>query len=139
VNVFPKDSHRDALVHKLLETRIRKFSVKENTSCWALAASLVATPEMKKILEASGTTYRAPDFTGVYLPQVGRYFTLDVSNLPLKSILDKVIRQSSTARFWVITRNHDGSLNISFGAMHEDFPKGRGTPRIYKTEELQKN
>jgi hypothetical protein len=124
VYVFPKDNYRDALFHHLLETKIRRFSVRENTSCWTLTESLAGTPEMKKILEANGTTYRAPSFTGPYIPQVGRHFKLDVSDLTLKSILDRVIRQSSIARFWVMTRNQDGSLNISLAAMHEDFPRG---------------
>ena len=123
VNVFPKDDYRDPLFHDLLETRIRRFVVKENTSCWALAKSLVTTPEMKTFLEANGTSYRAPDFTGFYIPQAGRHFTLDLSNITLKSILNRVVGHSPTARFWVITRNYDGSLNISFGARHEDSPK----------------
>jgi hypothetical protein len=124
VNVFPKDEFRDALFHNLLETRIGHFAVKENTSCWMLAETLVSTPEMKKVLEANGTSYRSPDFSGFYIPQAGRYFKLDVSNVTLKSILNIVVKQSPTAKFWVIARNYDRSLNVSFGARHEDFPIG---------------
>jgi len=125
VNVFPKAPYRDALFHDLLETRIGRFTVKENTGCWALAESLVTTPEMKKILESHGTSYRMPHFSGFYIPQAGRHFTLDLSNVTVKSILNRVIEASPTARFWVIARNDDRSLNIGFGARHEDAPKGK--------------
>ena len=125
VNVFPKDDYRDGLFRGLLETEIAQFAVRENTSCAALAESLVTTPEIKKTLDASATRYRAPDFTGFYIPQTGRQFTLNVSNVTLKSILNKVVGHSPTARFWVITRNYDGSLNLSFGARHEDSPRGK--------------
>jgi hypothetical protein len=126
INISPKDHYRDALFHNLLETRIGRFTVRENTSCWTLAESLASTPEMKKVLQANGTSYRPPDFNGFYIPQAGRHFKLDVSNVTLKSILNKVVEQSPTAKFWVIARNYDRSLNISFGARHEDSPKGIG-------------
>jgi hypothetical protein len=134
VNVFPKDDYRDAVFHNLLGTRIGRFTVKENTSCWTLAETLVSTPEMKKVLEASGTTYRAPDFSGFYIPQVGRHFKLDVSNVTLRSILNRVVEQSPTAKFWVITRNYDGSFNINFGARHEDSPRGMYKSKIPKSQ-----
>jgi hypothetical protein len=126
VNVFPKDDYRDALFHNLLEIRIGRFTVKENTSCWTLAETLLSTPEMKRVLEANGTTYRAPDFSGFYIPQAGRHFTLDVSNVTLRSILNRIVEQSPTSKFWIIARNYDGSFFISFGARHEDSPKGNG-------------
>jgi hypothetical protein len=125
INVFPKDDYREALFTNLLETRIGRFTVRENTSCWTLAERLVSTPEMKKVLEANRTSYRPPDFSGFYIPQAGRHFKLDVSNVTLKSILNRVVEQSPTARFWVISRNYDRSLNISFGARHEDSPRGK--------------
>jgi hypothetical protein len=124
VNIFPKDDYRDALFHNLLDTRIGRFTVKENTSCWTLAETLVSTPEMKGVLEAYGISYRAPDFSGFYIPQAGRHFKLDVSNVTLRSILNSVVEHSPTAKFWVMARNYDGSLNISFGARQEDSPKG---------------
>lgn len=136
VNVFPKNQYRDVLFRDLLETRIEKFVVKENTSCWAVAESLIATPEVKKKLEANDASYRAPDFTGFYIPQIGRHFTLDVSNLPLRSILNRLVKQSPTARFWIIARNNDGSLNMSFAATHEDSPNDKRTVPLYKDEEL---
>jgi hypothetical protein len=34
------------------------------------------------------------NFTGVYLPQLGRNFNLDLSNTTLESLLNKVIKES---------------------------------------------
>lgn len=129
VNVFPKDSYRDALFRELLKTKISNFSVKEKTSCQTLADSLVATPEAKQILQAQGTSYRVPSFHGFYIPQVGRHFTLVASNLTLQSILNRVIEGSPAAKFWIIARNKsDQSFFISLSARHEDSPIDTGKP-----------
>jgi hypothetical protein len=129
VNVFPKNKFRDLLFGNLLETTINSFSVKQKTNCWVLAKSLADTPEIKRILEDNNTTYRGRSFTGAYIPQVGRNFTLDVSNATLKSILNKVIKESPTAKFWLITRNSsDQTVFLSFGARHEDVPLKNGLP-----------
>ena len=125
VNVFPKDEYRDALFHNLLGTEIGRFTVRENTSCWTLAETLLSTREIKKVLEANGASYRAPDFSGFYIPQAGRHFKLSVSNVTLKFILNRVVEQSPTAKFWVIARNYDRSINISFAALHQDSPRGK--------------
>lgn len=123
INVFPKDSDRDPLFGELLETKIRSFSVKQETNCWTLAQSLVATPEIKEVLEMKGATYRSRGFSGSYIPQLGRNFRLDVSNMTLKSILNKVAKESPTAKFWLLTRNsNDQTLSISFNARQEDSP-----------------
>lgn len=123
VNVFPKDYHRDLLLEELLETKIGSFSIKEKTNCWTLVESLITTPEIKEILEIKKTTYRSRSFSGAYIPQLGRHFTLDVSNMQLKTILNKVTKESQTAKFWLITRNgNDQTLFIGLSARHEDFP-----------------
>jgi hypothetical protein len=125
VNVLPKESYRDALFKDLLKTRISNFSVKEKTSCQTLADALVATPEASQLLQAKDTSYRAPSFNGFYIPQIGRHFTLVASNLSLKSILNRVIEESPTARFWVIARNpSDQTFFISLAAQFEDSPLG---------------
>lgn len=123
VNIFPKDSYRDALFRDLLATQIDRFAVKKKTSCLDLAKSLAATPEVRKVLAAYGTSYRERNFTGSYIPQVGQNFALDVSNMTLKSMLNKVIKESPAARFWLVTRNSsDQTFFLSVGARFEDSP-----------------
>lgn len=102
VSVFPKDEYRDPLVRELLTTEIGRFSVKEKTSSWAFGRALVSTPEIRRILEQRGITYDAGYLGGVYIQQLGQQFTLDVSQMQLKSILDKVIKESPAARNWIM-------------------------------------
>ena len=131
VNVFPKDAYRDAILGELLRAEIRSFSVKEETSCRSLEESLVNTPEVKRILTHYGITHRRSDPSGFYLPQLGRDFKLDTSNLTLRSLLNKVIKESPTARSWVVKRDvSDRALLISLSARHEDIPAG-GTEPVF--------
>jgi hypothetical protein len=120
VNIFPKDNYRDALFRDLLATQINSFAVKKNTDCFELAKSLAATSEVRKVLATYGTSYRERSFSGGYIPQVGRNFALEVSSMTLKSTLNKVIKESPAARFWLVTRNSDQTFFLSVGARFED-------------------
>jgi len=123
VNIFPKDDYRDALFRDLLATHIDSFTVKKKTSCLELAKSLAATSEVRKVLAAYGTSYRERNFSGSYIPQVGRNFELEVSNTTLKSTLNKLIKESPEARFWLVTRNSsDHTFFLSVGARFESSP-----------------
>jgi len=122
VNIFPKDKYRDALFRDLLATQIGSFAVKKKTSCLELAKSLAATSEVRKVLAAHGTSYQERSFSGGYFPQVGQNFALDVSNMTLRSTLNKVIKESPAARFWLVTRNSDQTVFLSVGARFEDSP-----------------
>ena len=126
VNVFPKDGYRDAVYKELLATKIQKFSVKAKTSCWNLVEDLVAQPETKTVLAATRSTFNGRSPSGFHIHNVGRSFTLAVSDVPLKSILNTVVSKSSTAKFWFITRNVDETLLIDVVARHEDFPRTKG-------------
>jgi hypothetical protein len=129
VNIFPKDNYRDVILGELLRAEIHSFSVKEGTSCPSLEESLVNTPEIKRILAHYGITHRRSDPSGFYIPQLGRDFKLDISNQTLRTILNKVIRESPIARSWVVKRDvSDQALLVSLSARHEDLPTGSATP-----------
>lgn len=125
VNVFPKQDYRDFLLRILLEAKIKDFSVQENANCLTLADSLMATAEIKKVLEESGTIYRGRDLTGFYIPQLGQNFTLAVSESTLQRTLNAVVSSSPTAKFWVLARNKDGTTLLGFSARHEEMPSGQ--------------
>lgn len=120
VNVFPRPGYRDLMSKEILAVRIEKFLVKEKTSCWDFVASVLDKPETKAILDANDTTYTRPSPSGFYIPQLGSNFTLDVADLTLRSILNKTIRESPTAKFWVVTRNPDRTLFMHVGAQPEN-------------------
>lgn len=123
LSVFPKEKYRDPVFKELLGTHIKAFSISEKTSCWALEDTLLSTTEVKKILDAHALQVSGRNFSGAYIPQLGRSFKLDLSNTTLESLLNTVIKQSPTARMWFIERySYDGTLAIRFYARHEDAP-----------------
>ena len=126
VNVFPQDNYRDLLSKDLLAVKIERLSVKEKTSCWNFVALLLESPETKSILQANDTTYSRRSPSGFYIPQLGRNFSLNVSDLTVRSILNRVISESSTAKFWLITRDPDKTLLLDVIAEHEDSLKTKG-------------
>jgi len=105
LSVFPKEEYRDPVVRELLLTEISSFSVREKTSAWSFGQNLLSTPETKKILQLHGTTYDTGYLGGFYIQQLGQKFSFEVSDIQLKSILDKVIKESPIARNWIISAN----------------------------------
>jgi hypothetical protein len=136
VNVFPKAGHRVLFFRELLETKISHFSIKEKTNCWLFVENLIATPEVKNILEINSINYSKRSFTGFYIPQLGENFVMNVSDSSLKSILNKVIKESPTAKIWLIKRySHDPqTFFITVNARHSDFPMKNGEPSFPKID-----
>lgn len=124
VQVYPIDRNPDNQLKELLETNISKFKIKEGTSSWSLVSALISVPEIQKVLTTNKLVYRPRSFSGGYIPQLGRNFTCDFSNQTLRSVLNKVIKDSPTAKFWVIKKHVDNPLEfiISVSARHEDLP-----------------
>lgn len=121
INIFPKQNYRDFVLDELLRVHISRFSVRENSSCWTLEESLTNTVEIRKILQTYGLSRSGLNFSGAYFPQLGRLYKLDVSDMPVKSILNKVIRESPVAKIWLIKRySVNGTLDIRLNARHED-------------------
>lgn len=101
INIFPKDGYRDSAINELLTTEISNFKIEENTSCFKLVDLLLATSEVKTRLEVNGLTQSGLNFSGGYFPQLGPRFKLEVSNMTVRSILNKVAKESPLARIWV--------------------------------------
>ncbi|HKU78086.1 MAG TPA: hypothetical protein VJR02_29490 [Pyrinomonadaceae bacterium] len=106
VNVFPRDKYRDALLAQLLKTRIRNFAVDKNSDCWKLQNDLLKAPEIKAVISAHGMQGSGADFSGFYIPQLGRQFSLQVSDTTLKTLLNHIIRESPLARTWIISADN---------------------------------
>ena len=128
INIFPKDGYRDLVLDSLLNTQIANFRIEANTSCWKAVDLLLATAEVKHNLQASGITQGGLNFTGVYFPQLGREFTLDVSDMTVKSILNKVVKDSPLTRIWVSKKyGYEQTFFIRLYALHEGSPLRRTT------------
>ena len=122
VNIFPKSNFRDSVLDELLNVQISRFSVKENSGCGVLVDSLTNTVEVQKVLKTHGISRSGLNFSGAYFPQLGRHFKLDVSDMTVKTILNKVIKESPIAKIWLIKKHsHDQTFVIWLNARHEEF------------------
>ena len=122
VNIFPKESFRDYILKSILKTKIKKFSLKKNSSCRKMTETLVAVSEIKDFFHSNGMVLGGWRFSGFYLPMMGKDFTLRISDKTLKSILNKAINESPTARFWYVDRigfNRE-EFYLGFYASQED-------------------
>jgi len=129
VRIYPTGNHRDAVVDELLETQIGSLYIKEGSGCSLLEDSIANSAEVKSLLKANGVTYHQGDFSGFYFPQLGERFRLDVSNITVREILNKVIKESPLAKMWVIKRyGTDQTLHINFSANFDENPRKYGDP-----------
>jgi hypothetical protein len=129
VRIYPTGNHRDAVVDELLETQIGSLFVEEGSGCSSLEDAIANAAEVKRILKANGVTYRRLNFTGFYIPQLGERFRLDVSNITVRAILNKVIKESPLAKMWVIKRyGTDQTLYINISANSYETPRKYGDP-----------
>jgi hypothetical protein len=123
VNIFPRDKYRNALLAELLKVRIGSFAVTQNSDCWKLENDLVNTPEVKAIIDAHGMQ-TGENFSGFYIPQLGRNFSLKGSDIRLKALLNRIIRESPLARTWIISTDSSSrtvSLRVT-ALQHERSP-----------------
>ena len=105
-----------------MRVQISKLSVKENSSCWKLVDSLTSTVEVQDVLKTYRMTRSGLNFSGGYFPQLGRQFKLDVTDMTLKTILNRVIKESPVAKIWVIKQySSDRTFVIWLNARNEEF------------------
>ena len=121
VNVFPRDKYRNSFLAELLAVRIGNFAVDKNSDCWKLQNDLVNTPEIKAVINANGMQI-GTNFSGFYIPQVGKNFSLKVSDITLKALLNRIIRESPLARTWIISTD-SSSRTLSLGVTSRQFEK----------------
>jgi len=121
LNIFPRDKYRDAFLAELLTVRIGSFAINKNSDCWKLQNDLVNAPEIKAVIDAHGIQ-TGINFSGAYIPQLGRQFSLRVFDTSLKALLNRIIRESPLARTWVI-RTDNSSRTLSLGVVSRQFEK----------------
>ena len=126
VSIFPRDAYRDHLMNQLLATEINDFSVKKGTVTWTLSQSLFSTPEIETILEPYELSDGSENFSGFFFQQLGKEFSFSVSHMKLKSILDKIIKESPVAKFWIVSNNYlSNSVTLIVNASAEYPPEER--------------
>ena len=113
VNIFPRDKYRDAFLAELLTVRVGRFAVSKNSDCFKLQNDLLNTPEIKAVIDAHGMQ-TGTNFSGFYIPQLGRDFSLKASEITLKDLLNRIVNESPLARTWIISSDTP-SRTLSLG------------------------
>jgi hypothetical protein len=107
VNVLPKPGYGDSLSNEVLETKISKFSTKGANTCWNIEKSIMSEPKLKRALASHKLGHYGPELTGFYFCNVGNDFVLDVADMQLTVLLNRIIRDNDKAKFWFLGRTND--------------------------------
>ncbi len=129
INIFPTTAH-DPVTVKLLQAKIRDFSIAPNTDGFVFTNNLMETPEVSVIMTSYELQPAGPNFSGLYFPQLGRTFTRKFENGTVKSILNNVVKESSTAKAWTIKRLSDQKLFIRVDANLEAEKETSKAPQL---------
>lgn len=103
VNVFPTDANRDHLIRAVLETKLERFAIERGMSRFALRQNLTALSEVKSVLAKENVHPENQSFMSRDFDPLGRNFSLQVSNVSVSELLNRVIRDSQT-NYWVVVR-----------------------------------
>lgn len=103
VNVFPK-GNREPLLKALLETRMGAFSIPPGTTRFTFRETLTESPELKGVLSGFGVKSNNEIFLSRDVAALGPNFSLNLSDVTVKTVLNRVIRDSN-ARYWIVNRD----------------------------------
>lgn len=112
IKVLPKQDFRDPLLQTFLETKISHFVIPRRTARLTFKQALTNRSELKELLASNGVRLSSDVFSSYEIESIGPDFSLDLENIPVREILDYVIRNSQT-RYWFVRRSGD-SLFINF-------------------------
>jgi hypothetical protein len=115
INLFPKEENRDVLLSTLLDTQLLTFSSRKGLSRLDLREQLTGAPEIRNLLDAYGVVADNGAISMYEVYPLGRNYSLNGANLTVRSVLNRVIRDSET-KFWFINRYGDNKeyLIINF-------------------------
>lgn len=103
VNVFPNDPNRDHLIRAVLETKLQRFTIPRGMSRFALRQAVTAMNEVSSVLAQENVHAETQSFMSRDFDPLGRNFSLEISNVSVTELLNRVIRDSQT-NYWVVVR-----------------------------------
>lgn len=112
IKVLPKQDFRDPLLQTFLETKISHFVIPRRTARLTFKQALTNRSELKELLASNGVRLSSDVFSSYEIESIGPDFSLDLENIPVREILDYVIKNSQT-KYWFVRRSGD-SLFINF-------------------------
>lgn len=102
VNVFPR-TDRDPLLKTLLETRIATFKVPPRTGRFTFRESITQTSEIERLLARFQVKAENESFLSRDIALLGHDFSTDFADATVRTILNRVIRDSGT-KYWIVSR-----------------------------------
>ena len=115
VRVFPRSDFRDSLLQTVLELRIGRFVLPKRSAKLTFRQTLAGSPELKRLLASYGVKASNEAFSQYDIAPFGDDFSLNVENTTVRSILDRIIKDSPT-KYWFIKRDGENKeyLLINF-------------------------
>jgi len=102
INVRPK-SQRDGLLANVLETRVDVFEIKRDSRLFQVKREILELPHVRALLEQEKVAYGPDVKLGGEFAKFGQDFSLNVSNVTVREILNRIIRNSDV-KYWVVNR-----------------------------------
>jgi hypothetical protein len=113
INVIPKAS-RDQFLKDLLETRVERFTIDRGTGRFDIRRKITEIPEVRAKLERAGINHGVGGLiTNADFSEAGPDFTLDVSDITVREILNRVIASSET-KYWIVNKVTDEDNHAEF-------------------------
>lgn len=104
VNVLPTDPNRDRLLRELLETRLERFAITRGLSRLGLRIALTKSPPIEAVLSRENVRPENSSFMSRDTRPLGRDYLLDVTNISVSELLNRIIRDSQT-KYWIVLRH----------------------------------
>ena len=105
INFIPR-SDRDELSADVLGTTLKQFVVKKGVALLDVKRDIVDQPEVNAKLDRAKVVTRIGGFTGWDFRKPGPDFTLQMSNVTVREVLNQIIR-TSDVKYWVVNRYGD--------------------------------
>jgi hypothetical protein len=103
INVFPKQPNRDPLLENILAVKLKSFAIEKGTARIEFTRAVVSSHELRSMLEANGLNVEYEIFSKHDIGALGRGFSVNVSDVTVKSLLNQVIKRSET-KYWLLNR-----------------------------------
>jgi hypothetical protein len=103
INVFPKQPNRDPLLENILAVKLKSFAIEKGTARIEFTKAVVSSHELSSLLEANGLNVEYEIFSKHDIGALGRGFSVNVSDVTVKSLLNQVIKRSET-KYWLLNR-----------------------------------
>lgn len=115
VNIFPRDTYRDPILREILRTEVAQITVTNRTSRIDFRKTVLGDENLKKVIISTGLIAEPEVFTSYDTNVLGGNVGFADSNITLRALLNKVIRNSKT-KSWIVSRygEHHRYLLLNF-------------------------